>query len=150
MKIKIIYTSLTGNTQETVEVLSDALTAQDIDVAVFDSEDGVEVEDFFTAADAYVLATFTDGDGEVPDGILDFYDDIAEFDLTDIPVAVLGTGDTSYDDFCQAVDLLAGQCTTSGAHLALPTLKIELAPDDEAVAAIEQFAQQLTQQVAAE
>lgn len=150
MKIKIIYTSLTGNTQETVEVLSDDLTAQDIDVEVFDSEDGIEVEDFFTDADAYVLATFTDGDGEVPDGIIDFYDDIADFDLTDIPVAVLGTGDTSYDDFCHAVDLLAEQCTASGARLAVPTLKIELAPDDAAITAIEQFGQQLTQQVAAE
>ncbi len=149
MKIKIIYTSLTGNTQEAVEVLSDALTAKKIEVETFDSEDGIEVADFFTEADAYVLATFTDEDGVVPDGIIDFYDDIADFDLTEVPIAVLGTGDTSYVDFCRAVELLAEQCQASGAQITVPLLKIELAPEAEDVAAIEKFAEQLTQQVVA-
>ncbi|MFD0897110.1 flavodoxin domain-containing protein [Loigolactobacillus binensis] len=149
MKIKIIYTSLTGNTQEAVAVLSAALTALAAQVEVFDSEDGIEVADFFNDADAYVLASFTDEDGQLPDGILDFYDDLTDFDLTDIPVAVLGTGDTTYADFCRAVDVLTDQCQEDGAQLAVPSLKIELAPDAAATQEIKRFARQLTQQIAA-
>lgn len=149
MKVKIIYTSLTGNTQEAVDVLTDALDEKGAEVDVLDSEDGIEVDDFFTDADAYVLASYSDGDnGELPDGIVDFSDDLTDFDLSGKKVAVIGTGDSSYDEFCGAVDILEKQVRDANATLIAPSLKIENAPDDDAVAELEQLAQTLTTKVA--
>ncbi|MFD1125088.1 flavodoxin domain-containing protein [Lentilactobacillus raoultii] len=149
MKVKIIYTSLTGNTQEAVDVLTDALDEKGAEVDVLDSEDGIEVDDFFTDADAYVLASYSDGDnGELPDGIVDFSDDLTDFDLSGKKVAVIGTGDSSYDEFCGAVDILEKQVRDANATLIAPSLKIENAPDDDAIAELEQLAQTLTTKVA--
>ncbi len=144
MKVKIIYTSLTGNTKEAVDVLSDALTDKGADVEAFDGDDGIEVDDFFTDADAYVIASYTDGDAELPDGIIDFADDVEDADLNGFNVSVIGTGDTSYDDFCSAVDDIEGRVKEAGANIIAPGLKIELAPDDEATEALKQLAATIT------
>lgn len=148
MKIKIIYTSLTGNTQEAVDILTDSLTDLGADVEVLDSEDGIEVDDFFTDADAYVLASYSDGDnGELPDGIIDFSDDLDDYDLSGKKVVVIGTGDSSYDEFCGAVGILEKQIRDDNATLIAPSLKIENSPDDDAIADLEKLAQKLTTEV---
>lgn len=144
MKVKIIYTSLTGNTKEAVDVLSDALADKGADVEAFDGDDGIEVDDFFTDADAYVIASYTDGDAELPDGIIDFADDVEDADLNGFNVSVIGTGDTSYDDFCSAVDDIENRVKEAGANIIAPGLKIELAPDDEATDALKQLAATIT------
>ncbi len=148
MKVKIIYTSLTGNTQEAVDVLTDSLNDLGAEVEVLDSEDGIEVDDFFTDADAYVLASYSDGDnGELPDGIIDFSDDLDGYDLSGKKVVVIGTGDSSYDEFCGAVDILEKQVQDDNATLIAPSLKIENAPDDDAIADLEELAHKLTTEV---
>lgn len=148
MKVKIIYTSLTGNTQEAVDVLTDSLNDLGAEVEVLDSEDGTEVDDFFTDADAYVLASYSDGDnGELPDGIIDFSDDLDGYDLSGKKVVVIGTGDSSYDEFCGAVDILEKQVQDDNATLIAPSLKIENAPDDDAIADLEELAHKLMTEV---
>lgn len=148
MKVKIIYTSLTGNTQEAVDVLTDSLNDLGAEVEVLDSEDGIEVDDFFTDADAYVLASYSDGDnGELPDGIIDFSDDLDGYDLSGKKVVVIGTGDSSYDEFCGAVDILEKQVQDDNATLIAPSLKIENAPDDDAIADLEELAHKLMTEV---
>ncbi|WP_461214226.1 flavodoxin domain-containing protein [Lacticaseibacillus sp. GG6-2] len=146
MKIKIAYTSLTGNTQEGVDVLTDALEALDATVTTFDAEDGIDIDDFFQDADAYVLASYTDGDGELPDGILDFYDDLEDYDLATKRVAVIGSGDEGYDDFCAAVDILVERVQDDGGTIVGTPIKYILAPDDDAEAEIVELANVLTKQ----
>ncbi|PWG59003.1 flavodoxin domain-containing protein [Bifidobacterium catulorum] len=145
MSTKIIFTSATGNTKEAVELLEEALQDLDQDVEVFDAEDGVEVDEFFDDDDAnYVVASWSDGDnGEVPGGIVDFYDDLDGYDLSGKKVAVLGTGDTSYPHFCAAVDIFAKLLKEDGAELVAEPLKIELAPDDDAIEKIKDLAKTL-------
>ena len=146
MQVKILYTSLTGNTQEAVDVLSDALENIDAEVVAFDADDGIAADEFFSDGDAYVLASYTDGEGELPDGVLDLADDLADIDLNGLPVAVLGTGDTSYEYFCGAVDELEKLVQQAGGQLIAPSVKIEMAPDDAACDAIAQFAQTVVTQ----
>ena len=146
MSTKIIYTSATGNTKEAVEELETALQDLDQDVEVFDAEDGVEVDDFFDGADNYVVASWSDGaNGEVPGGIVDFYDDLDGYDLSGKKVAVLGSGDSSYPHFCAAVDIFEKLLTDDGAELAAPSVKIELAPDDDAIERIKALAKALAE-----
>ncbi|MCH3975851.1 MAG: flavodoxin domain-containing protein [Bifidobacterium tibiigranuli] len=144
MTIKIVYTSATGNTKTAVELLSDDLEALGQNVEAIDAEDGVEVDEFFSDADAYVIASWSDGDnGEVPGGIIDFYDDLDGYDLSGAKVAVIGTGDSTYPQFCAAVDLFEKLARTDGAEIIGPSVKIELNPDDEAEAALKQLAETL-------
>ena len=67
MNIKLIYASLTGNT----EMLSDLI------IEKFEAEKGIEIEklfiedmvdfDFLDDADAFIIATYTYGEGELPE-----------------------------------------------------------------------------------
>jgi flavodoxin I len=143
MSVKIIYVSTTGNTEEAVGALEDYLKAANVEVTVENAEDDISPEEFFDGADHYVIASYTDGDGEIPDGFLDFYDDLEDFDLAGKSFAVIGSGDTFYDDFCKAVDLFEERLTEDGGTKAADSVKFELAPDDDALAALEKLAKAL-------
>ena len=51
-----------------------------------------------------IVATYTYGDGELPDEMMDFYEDLADLNLNGKIYGVVGSGDTFYDEFCKAVD----------------------------------------------
>lgn len=144
MSVKIIYVSTTGNTEEAVETLVDYLENDDVEVTVENAEDGITPEEFFEGADSYVIASYTDGDGEIPDGILDFYDDLEDIELAGKGFAVLGSGDTFYEEFCKAVDLFEERLLKSGGSKLAAAVKFELAPDEEALAALEELAKALS------
>ena len=62
-----------------------------------------------------VVATYTYGDGDLPDEIVDFYEDLQEIDLSGKIFGVCGSGDTFYDDFCKSVDDFEAVFTQIGA-----------------------------------
>lgn len=52
-----------------------------------------------------IVASYTYGvDGDLPDEIVDFYEELEEIDLTGKIYGVVGSGDTFYEQFCTAVD----------------------------------------------
>ena len=67
---KVVYASMTGNTQEIAEIVADKLEdlGLDVDLDECTSVDADEFED----ADLCIVATYTYGDGELPDEIVDF------------------------------------------------------------------------------
>lgn len=88
--MKIVYASRTGNVESFVEKLG-------ID-DVFKIENGQE-----KVSEPYVLVTFTDGYGEVPEEVQDFLEGNAEH-----MVGVAASGDQSYGEaFCLAADEIA-------------------------------------------
>ena len=78
MNIKLVYASLTGNT----EMLSDLM------IEKFEEEKGLEIEklfiedmedfDFLDDADAFIVATYTYGEGELPEEMEEFFEAIAD------------------------------------------------------------------------
>ncbi|HAH52854.1 flavodoxin domain-containing protein [Bifidobacterium sp. UBA6881] len=148
MTVKVIYTSATGNTKTAVDVFTEALEDLGVDVDVVDAEDGVEVDEFFEDGDAFAIASWSDGaNGEVPGGIVDFYDDLEDFDLSDKKVAVFGTGDTSYKSYCAAVDVFTDRVKQDGATILGEPLKIELSPDDDAEEALKSLAKTVAEAI---
>ena len=83
----------------------------------------VDAEDFLDA-DIAVVATYTYGDGELPDEIQDFYEDLAGLDLKGKLYGVVGSGDTFYDEFCKAVDDFDRCFAATGAEKALSVSKL--------------------------
>ena len=109
---KIVYASMTGNTEEIADIVAKKLEelGHTVDVDECTTVDAADFED----ADICIVATYTYGDGELPDEIVDFYEDLADLDLSGKIFGVVGSGDTFYDYFCHSVDEFENQFTFTG------------------------------------
>lgn len=145
---KIVYASMTGNTEEIADLVANKLEELGLDVQT-DECTTIETEEILEA-DLIVIATYTysyGGDGELPDEIMDFYADLEELDLTGKVYGVCGSGDTFYDDFCSAVDDFDRRLAACGAKKGAESVKVDLAAEDEDIVRLEQFATDLAAQL---
>ncbi len=128
-KIIIVFASMSGNTEEIAKLVGKGVeeTGVSLTVRELPKANAKELEEY----DGILLGSYTYGDGELADEFLDFYDDMESLDLTGKMAAVFGSGDTSYELYCAAVDILSTKLTELGAIITQEGLKIELAPEDE-------------------
>ena len=140
MNIKLVYASLTGNT----EMLSDLM------IEKFEEEKGLEIEklfiedmedfDFLDDADAFIVATYTYGEGELPEEMEEFFEVLADKNYEGKIYGVIGTGDTIYEEYCACVDQFDEQIAKTGATNPTENLKIEIEADtDEDFENIDKF-----------
>ena len=140
MNIKLVYASLTGNT----EMLSDLI------IEKFEAEKGIEIEklfiedmvdfDFLDDADAFIIATYTYGEGDLPEEMEEFFEALGEKNFSGKTYGVIGTGDTVYEQFCVCVDQFNDQIAKTGAINPTQNLKIEIEADtDEDIENIDKF-----------
>lgn len=136
---KIIYASMTGNTEEISEILEEQLIQLDIEVERSEAEDAEE--DFFDNADICVLATYTYDEGELPFDLEDFYDDLPDRDLSGKIYGVVGSGDSDLypDFFCVAADEFDRLFSEAGAKRGHEVVKIENDAEDEDKLRLEEF-----------
>ena len=138
---KIVYASMSVNTENEANILADALKAEGLEVEVNECQ-SVEASDF-QSADICIVATYTWGDGELPDEIINFYDELQELDLSGKIYGVIGTGDTAYDQFCQSVDDFVTAFSKTGAVQGAESVKIENDADDADIEALHSFAKNI-------
>ncbi|MFD2701541.1 flavodoxin [Paenibacillus shunpengii] len=127
--ILIVYASLTGNTEEIAELIAEGVQNAG-HTAVLKSAENCNADEMLNY-DGTMIGLYTWGDGDLPDEFLDFYDELDEVDLSGYKVALFGSGDTSYDLFCGAVDTAEAKLKERGAIVTEPSLKIEYSPLDE-------------------
>lgn len=144
-KLLMIYTSMTGNTEEIANAIAEGVEEEGADLEVKEvlDADASELE----AYDGILLGAYTWGDGELPDDFLDFYDDMDGLDLTGKKAAVFGSCDSSYEKYGAAVDILIEKLQQLGADIVLEGLKIELSPSAEEKEVCKQFGKQFVQAV---
>ncbi|MCU0082921.1 flavodoxin [Streptococcus danieliae] len=143
---KIVYASMTGNTEEIADIVADKLRDLGVDVAI-DECTMVEAEDFLEA-DVAIVASYTYGDGELPDEIVDFYEDLKDVNLEGKYYGVVGSGDTFYDEFCKAVDDFDQVFAEIGAEKISENVKVDLAAEDEDIENLEKFAEEIAAKLA--
>ncbi len=143
---KIVYASMTGNTEEIADIVADKLRDLGVDVDI-DECTTVEAEDFLEA-DVAIVASYTYGDGELPDEIVDFYEDLQELNLEGKYYGVVGSGDTFYDEFCKAVDDFDQVFAEIGAEKISESVKVDLAAEDEDIENLEKFAEEIAAKLA--
>ena len=136
---KIVYASLTGNTEEIADIVSEALENLDITVEMNECSD-VDADDFMDA-DICIIASYTYGDGDLPDEIVDIYDDLQDLDLSGKIFGVVGSGDTFYGDmFCKSVDDFEAAFVKTGATKGADSVKVELDAQEEDIEHLEALA----------
>ena len=138
---KIVYASLTGNTEEIADIVAEALENLDIEVEQEECSQ-VDASDF-SDADICIIATYTYGDGELPDEIVDFYEDLQEVDLNGKIYGVVGSGDTFYELFCQSVDDFEAAFEKTGATKGATAVKVDLAAEEDDIVNLEAFAKEI-------
>lgn len=139
---KIVYASMTGNTEEIADIVANKLQelGHDVEVDECTSVDASDFED----ADMAIVATYTYGDGDLPDEIVDFYEDLQDLDLSGKVFGVVGSGDTFYDYFCKSVDEFEEQFVLTGASKGAASVKVDLAAEDEDIEHLETFATEMS------
>lgn len=128
-EVLLVYASMSGNTEAIADLIEEGLQEENMNVTKLDVVDCDP--DQLNAFDSIILGAYTWGDGELPDEFLDLYDEMAGLDFTNKQFAVFGSGDTAYDIFCGAVDLLEAMIDERNGQIVQPGLKIELGPDGE-------------------
>lgn len=145
-KIIMVYCSMTGNTEEMANAIAERIreTGKEVDVKdIMEISSASVLEQY----EAIILGSYTWGDGALPDEFLDIYDEMDEIDLTGKKAVVFGSGDTSYDHFCAAVDILTEKLEERGAEVMMEGLKIEMSPTDEELEKCREFGRKFVEQL---
>ncbi len=123
-KVAIVYSSVTGNTEELVRMVVSSFQSRSIFTDVF------QVDDFLLANihdyDGLVIGTYTWGNGEIPLEMMPVYQEIERQNVHRLATGVVGTGDSFYPSFCGAVDEFRDMLYVHSSLVA--TLKVELQP----------------------
>lgn len=144
--VKIVYASMTGNTEGISEIIEDQFIDAGLEV---EREECTDVDpDFFEDADICIVATYTYGDGELPFEMEDFFEDLEDEDLEDKLFGVVGSGDTEYGEyFCQSARDFVEQFKKTGATEGAEMVEIENEADGEDTECLQAFVDQLVSKV---
>lgn len=138
----IVYASLTGNTEECAEIIETAFEELGAEVELVESFSADPSD--FEEVDIAIVGTYTYGtDANLPDEIVDFYEELEELDLTGKIYGTFGSGDTFYDKYCQSVDDFNDQFDKTGAVKGAESVKVDLEPEEGDIENLQAFAKSL-------
>ena len=129
MNTIIVFASMSGNTELMAHTIASELTKAGDQVTVKDAfeADAEELKSY----ERILVGSYTWGDGDLSDEITGFYDELATIDLTGKMAAAFGSGDTSYEHFARAVDILGEALKTQGCEILIKGLKVDSWSEDE-------------------
>lgn len=126
-KVLLVYATMSGNTEAMADLIEKGLKEGGASV---DRHEAMDIDaELLHDYSHILLGAYTWGDGDLPDDFIDLYEEMEELDLTGKAFAVFGSGDTSYEHFCGAVDLIEEKVKEPGGDIVLPSIKIELNPE---------------------
>lgn len=144
---KVVFATITGNNEDIADIIAQTLEENGMDVEVEDISQADPAD--FEEVDLCVVCPYTYDEGSLPDEGIDFYEELADVDLTGKVYGVAGSGDTFYGEyFGLAVDKFGQALANAGAKQGAPNVKINLAPDsDEDIKHLDDFAQALVKAI---
>ena len=127
----IVYGSTTGNTEIVAEQISDILKEKGIDVTL-KNVTNTKVDELGGGYDLTMLGSSTWGEDEIEfqEDFAPFFEELDKAQLKDKKVAIFGCGDSSYEYFCGAIDLLEEKMEELGVKMVNEPLRIDGDPED--------------------
>lgn len=142
MQAQVVFATITGNNEDVADIITEAF--EDLKVKVTESEISQTDANDLKNSDIIVIVPYTYDEGALPEEGLDFFDDLADLNLTNHVYGVAGSGDVFYgDDYGVAVDKFTKQLSKTNAIKGADSLKINLAPDEDDIAKLDAFVKQL-------
>jgi flavodoxin short chain len=142
LKAHVVFATITGNNEDVADIVTEGL--ENLGVNVIESEISQTDAEDFTNADICVVCAYTYNEGHLPEEGLDFFDDLADLNLTDKVFGVAGSGDEFYGEFYNtSVDEFINQFNKTNATQGAEGVKINLEPDEDDIKKLDKFAQQL-------
>lgn len=138
MKIGVFYASMSGNTESIADIIAEELKEQNHEVVVEDFMSVQTASDLLNY-DLTFIGMYTWGEGDYPDECLDIIEEIEQLELDSQPFAIFGSGDTSYPEFCGALDQLQRLIEEQGGTVIGNPLRIEFNPEPEDEEGIKKF-----------
>ena len=128
----IIYGSTTGNTEFTAETIEESLSGASYAVKTLNVSD-TDVDILGETYDLYVLGCSTWGHDEIElqEDFEPFFEDMnGNLSLDGKKFAVFGCGDSSYEYFCGAVDVIEERIQKLGGSVVCNSLRIDGEPEE--------------------
>ena len=140
---KVVFATITGNNEDCADIITEALEdlGVDVDETEISQTDASELLDY----DIIAIVPYTYDEGNLPEEGLDFFEDLADLDLTGKIYGVAGSGDTFYEEFyCLAVQKFSDALKQTNAIQGSADVDINLAPEsNEDLEKLDQFAANL-------
>lgn len=145
-KALVLYATITGNNEDIADIVTSTFEDHGVEAEMKDLS-FADVNELNTV-DVCVVCPYTYDGGSLPDEGLDFFEDLATEQFPNLVFAVAGAGDTQYgDEFALAVDKFAAQLAQTGAKQGADSIKIDVTPNSDDVAALETMVAKLLSQV---
>jgi flavodoxin I len=139
MKLAIVYTSVSGNTEELAQEIYRNFISQSVDTDIY------RIDEFpvsyIQQYDAVAIGTYTWGNGTIPKEMWRLYHEFESLIRKDMITAIFGTGDSCYPNYCGAVDQFRDMLYVH-TNLAA-TLKVELTPQTHDLKRCQRFAESM-------
>lgn len=134
-KALVIFGSTTGNTEAVAETISVTLGENGFEVELKNVTD-VKVSELGGEYELTVMGASTWGHDEIEfqEDFEPFYEEMMGAEIRGKKVALFGCGDSSYEYFCGAIDLLEERMEDLGAQEVVEALRIDGDPDMAEVA----------------
>ena len=122
-KAIVVYGSTTGNTEQMASWITEMLAGLGYVVTMKNVTDASpsELADY----DLILLGSSTWGEGELQEDFEPFYEQMDGISLKGKKAAVFGPGDSSYEQFCKAVDMLEEKLRELEAVVVVEGLKVD-------------------------
>ncbi|MDR4888004.1 flavodoxin [Fredinandcohnia sp. QZ13] len=143
----LVYASMSGNTELMATYIAEGVKEKGIQLDVKECFE-IDPEELVNY-DGIIIGSYTWGEGELPDELLDFYDEMDHLDFYLKKSAVFGSGSTLYSNYGGAVDLLVEKLKQNGADVIVEPLKIELTPTEKDEIVCKEFGRQFAEKLIA-
>ena len=142
-RVMLVHTSLTGNTRAGAEIVTETLEGLGVEVDVFQGYDADPFD--FENYDIAIVGTYTYGtNADLPDEIVDFYEELEDAVLDNKIYGVFGSGDKFYGElYCLCVNYFEEQFEKTGASKGTNSVRYNLDPQEEATNDLKHFAKEL-------
>ncbi|MBT2656107.1 flavodoxin [Bacillus sp. ISL-18] len=137
----IVYASMTGTTELIARSIAEELARSGWHVTVKDAIDTFAEE--LLSYDCILIGSYTWGDGELADDIMCFHEELLAVPLSGKLAAAFGAGDSSYEQFGRAVNILEETLENQGCQVITPGLKVDGGSEEEIKAISYSFAKKI-------